>query len=507
MRITASTSTRADAQARPAQAQADRLRRDANPVEARPTYEFGRETYEKYQERLEKWKVDTRPIPGVGEPAPPTDPPAPTAAEIATDVLLGVVGGYPGVGKMPTPRPGATLPRPSSAPPRVSQPRPPRPGSAPPPGRSSTPPSEAAATAAKRPGTPAPGEAPTPKRPTMPGDIAPDTVSPTEAGPSTSRASPTKGTAPASPKLEIQPTVASHEMQAVLKPEQWSSPGEAFTQEAPEDPDAQIYRTSYENAFRQLTPVERYVLRDWTHVEGVEGRYVDEIGGRQVNDDSEYQGINYELNAYLRNSAASPDPLLEGTAARLHNALSKLPNVPMDRLPLLRVSDVPADYASHIAQGDLVTNGRSFMSASSDRGYAAESLEQGYAAEGRTGAMAIYEFQANSAVPTLPGITTLAGHEAEWLFMPNRVFKVEEVATTRINTQSAADLPLIGVRLTETSVLEPTVAANLHTAEPTWISAADRRPPPLPNEHVPLTRAGGDSGSSDYYYYSTSGSD
>jgi|GEM_PF-1081734 len=291
-------------------------------------------------------------------------------------------------------------------------------------------------------------------------------------------------------------------MQSVLATQQWSSPVNKFVSAEPGDPDVAAYRTSYAQAFSELSPAERYTIRDWTHVDGAQEQYVDEIGGVRITDQHAYQGTNYDLNAYLhRSGTGTPDPTYETAASRLYNALSKLPMVPLDDVPLLRVADVDADYASRFQVGDLVTNGRAFMSAASNNDYASESLIQGYAAEGRTGGMAIYEFNAATAVPTLPGITTLAEHETEWLFSPYRVFQVDEMASTRINSQSASNLPLTAMRLTEVSLAQPTMAKSLHGGEPVWVTPEDRVPPPLPSPFIPVPGPG-DSASSGYSYTS-----
>ena len=276
----------------------------------------------------------------------------------------------------------------------------------------------------------------------------------------------------------------SREMAAVLSPQQWSSPADRFVSPQRGD-EVGAYRDRYQQAFSGLTAEERYAVRDWTYAGGT-GMYVDNIRGKPVLDTNEYAGTNYDLNSYLRGDMGRrTNPYYEAASSRLHNALSKLPQVPMDNAPLLRVADVGRDYASKFTVGDHVTNGRPFMSASSNNRYAAESLQQGYAAEGRTGGMAIYELNSKSAVPTLPGITTQAAHEAEWLFQPNSVFKVTEMGGTRAATQADPNLSVTGMRMDEVNVTQPISAKGLHTGRPTTIRPEDQRPPPLPDPYIP----------------------
>lgn len=286
-------------------------------------------------------------------------------------------------------------------------------------------------------------------------------------------------------------------MAAVLSPQQWSSPADRFV--SPErSGDVGEYRQRYKEAFSALSPQERYAVRDWTHVEGAEGKYMDVIGGKAVMDNNRYAGTNYDLNAYLRSGAGTPlDRTYEAASSRLHNALSKLPTVPLDKAPLLRAADVDPNYASRFSVGDHVTNGRSFMSAASNKGYAVDSIAQGYAAEGRDGGMAMYEFNSKSAVPTLPGVSTQAAHETEWLFKPYSVFRVNEMASTRAQTESNQNLPLTGMRMDEVDVTRPIMTKGLHTGKSTLVRPEYQRPPPLPDSSIPPPAvAGSTSGSS-----------
>jgi len=271
-------------------------------------------------------------------------------------------------------------------------------------------------------------------------------------------------------------------------PEYWSSPAQEFSN------NRGAYRYSYERAFDNLSREERYTIRDWTHVEGSSEVYVDNVDGQQVADTNAYTGMNYALNSYLRGKGF--DPNIEIASDRLHNALSKLPKPP-GQMQLLRVSDVEPGYADKFQVGDYVTNGRPFMSASSDNAYAVTSFQQGYAAEGQTGGMAIYEIQSKSATPMLQGKTTLAEHESEWIFTPNTIFQVEGKNTFVRSTESDPSLTVTALRLNEVTVTQPLTAKNIHTGEPVRIGPEEQLPPPLTS----------DDSRSEGGYYSTSSSD
>ncbi len=235
-------------------------------------------------------------------------------------------------------------------------------------------------------------------------------------------------------------------------------------------------------------------------MDGTEDTYVDYVDGQAVADTNTYNELNYDLNEYLRGGRFEPG--FEQASALLHNALSRLPELP-ENVPLLRVADVDASYGNRFKVGDYMTNGRLFMSASSKNDYAVKSVEQGYAAEGQTGGMAIYEIHAKTARPMLPGITTLAGHEAESVALPNTVYRLEAIINSTRDTQSAKALPITAMRLIEVPVTESMIVKNIHTGEAVAIGPEEqRRPPPLP--------AAGDAspGSSpEYYYWSGSDSD
>jgi len=440
----------------------------------------------------------------VGYPLSPTRPPRLPEEGAALNPR-----DQPGASTRADATPAAPIPtlRPSSAPPvrtpSQSPMRPVRPQSAPPPGATApaartAPGAQAAAGAAKRPGSP---EAfPPAKRPSVP--AAERQSGPAETlSSSTSRQPSAQPTGP-SVAAEVArssavssgapaATMLPEGMANLIKPEQWSSPGQNFVMGRGQ------YETAYREAFNGLSPDERFALRNWTYVEGTSEIYVDHVNGQAVPDTHTYYGNNFALNEYLRGGTYSED--MEQANTLLHNALSKLP-APPGEVPLLRVSDVYPGYAEDFHQGDLVTNQRLFMSASSTNQYATESFQQGYASSGQTGAMAIYEIKSVTARPTLEGISTMAGHEAEWLFQPNTVFSVEKIAKFNIDSDSQKNLPVVAMTLKEVPVMETVDAKNIHSGVRVRIGQAEQRPPPLPG-----TESEGEE--FEYDYFSSSDSD
>lgn len=312
-----------------------------------------------------------------------------------------------------------------------------------------------------------------------PGLAATESMGPLEQPP---RPSTSTGPTPARPAVEAPasagpaPSTSTASslpegMGKVMWPERWSSKGADYFDRGGQ------YQDTYRYAFDAQTPAERFALRNWTHVDGTEERYVDYVDGQAVTDTNVYVEENYALNSYLRGGAF--DPRYEQASDVLHNALSKLPEIP-EKVPLLRVADVDANYGDRFKVGDYVTNGRLFMSASSKNDYAVTSFQQGYAAEGRTGGMAIYEINAKTARPMLEGITTHAGHEAESVALPNTVYRVEALVNFTRDTQSSTGLPVTAMRLEEVTVSAPMIVKNIHTGEPVTIGPEEQQPPPLP---------------------------
>ncbi|HVJ39503.1 MAG TPA: hypothetical protein VM687_17085 [Stenotrophomonas sp.] len=466
-----------------------RLPRSANPgLSEQEQKQRINENWEQYQQRryTEQTGNTGKPPEGYGE----TEAPAKSPWETTKDVLFSVVTGGPvGAGK-----PGAKPPTPAGTPPR--SPTPPPVGGTPP--RSPTPP-PAGGTPPRSPTPPPGGQAPAPPtrpgtppvlkppaEPALPsGETGEGTVKPTDSpeGPSAPKqprleaAPPAEGKPSTSGEVsktgpQAPPVEAVESMKDLIWPENWSSPAHRFVDRGG------AFRDSYEQSFRALSEQERYAVRDWTHVEGSDETYRDPVDGHFLSDTNEYEGINYELNNYLRNPEPY-DPEMEARSDELHNALAKLAR-PGEPVKLLRVADVGPGYADKFAVGDLVTNGRPFMSASSEKGYAEQTFKQGYAAEGRTGGLAIYEIQAKSATPMLEGITTLAGHEGEWIFTPNTVFEVTEKFTFTKKTESNPSLEVTAIRLKEVTPSKTEEVKNIHTSATLRIGPEEQKPPPSP---------------------------
>jgi hypothetical protein len=210
------------------------------------------------------------------------------------------------------------------------------------------------------------------------------------------------------------------------------------------------FTTHYRAAFDHLPLDQQHALRNWTYLDDVSGTY---------STDSDYDDVNFELNRQLRDRWHGGDTATRAEA--LQSALSGLPRPP-GASRLIRVAEVPANYAGTLKAGDYVTNSPAFMSAASQSEYA-----QGAVADthftGQEGAIALYDIQSKSATPFIDRVTTLAPAETEWLFRPNTVFRVEEVATAKSfdNTRTSR----VGIRLVEVPISEPTFARNLHTGE------------------------------------------
>jgi hypothetical protein len=210
------------------------------------------------------------------------------------------------------------------------------------------------------------------------------------------------------------------------------------------------FTTHYRAAFDHLPLDQQHALRNWTYLDDVSGTY---------STDSDYDDINFQLNRELRDRSHESDTAMRAEA--LQTALSGLPRPPGDTR-LIRVAEVPANYAGTLKAGDYVTNSPAFMSAASESEYAQGAVADTHFA-GQEGVIALYDIQSKSATPFVDRVTTLAPGETEWLFRPNTVFRVEEVATATSldNTRTSR----VGIRLVEVPVSEPTFARNLHTGE------------------------------------------
>ncbi|MEZ0602478.1 hypothetical protein ACAX43_10075 [Paraburkholderia sp. IW21] len=239
-------------------------------------------------------------------------------------------------------------------------------------------------------------------------------------------------------------TPPSANMLQTLDPASWHSGANDWL----DDPS---FTTLYRTAFNLLPFDEQHALRDWTYLDDVSGTY---------SKDSDYDDVNFQLNRQLRDRSYESD-----TAARaqaLQTALSSLPRPPGDSR-LIRIADVPANYAGQFKVSDYVTNSPAFMSAASKSEYAKASLADTEFDAGHGAALALYDIQSKSATPFINRVTTLAPNESEWLFRPNTVLRVDEIATA--TSQDGTRAPRIGIRLTEVPINEATFAKNIHTGE------------------------------------------
>jgi hypothetical protein len=246
----------------------------------------------------------------------------------------------------------------------------------------------------------------------------------------------------------ITPPDASLQLRSALEINNWMSDADAVL----EDP---AYIQRYRETFNNLPADQQRAIRNWTHVDADSDGY--------SSDDSEisYQGLNYELNQALFTHKHYPG--MEQEARNLSSGLSGLPSPNVQPMRLLRVADVDAGYLQKFKVGDLVTNSPAFMSASSDNLYAKATIHEQTAVAGGADqqGIAIYDIQSNSARPFINKITTLNSGEAEWLFKPNSVFRIEEIAEGTV----PGEKPRYGIRLVEVPVHDNVIARNIYTGE------------------------------------------
>ncbi|APR36011.1 hypothetical protein BTO02_11935 [Paraburkholderia sp. SOS3] len=267
----------------------------------------------------------------------------------------------------------------------------------------------------------------------------------------------------------------SQELKTALQAEDWRSPANAYL----DDP---AYRQRYQAAFDNLSADQKTALRRWTALDerassengndsdsGSDSNHSsdtdsDSIGSRST------AGLNFDLNHDLR--AGDPSAAMIKARDDLAGALERLPAPATQDVRLLRVADVPADYASRFKPGDLVTD-KGFMAASSDRQYALDSIaDDGAVGGSEQPAMAFYAIQSRSAKPFIAGIDTDASNESEWLMRPGTVFRVDEIATL---VPADTELkPRIGLRLTEVPVTAPIDAKDIYTGQAVHVSPGGR---------------------------------
>jgi hypothetical protein len=116
------------------------------------------------------------------------------------------------------------------------------------------------------------------------------------------------------------------------------------------------------------------------------------------------------------------------------------------------------------------------MSVSSRKNYTENALEEGHASRHDSEALAVYEFRSKTAVPTVPGVSTLAAGEAEWVFSPNTVFQVRDVVNFTINNEARTGQPLTVIRLNEVEASESMRVKNIHTGMESKTSREEPRP-------------------------------
>ena len=236
----------------------------------------------------------------------------------------------------------------------------------------------------------------------------------------------------------------SANMLQTLDPALWESAANKWLKD-------QTFTRLYRASFDHLPFEQQHALRDWTYLDNASGTY---------STDSTYDDINFQLNRQLRDRSHESDT--GNRAQELQSALKGLPRPPGDSR-LIRVAEVPANYAGQFKVGDYVTNSPAFMSASSHNSYAMATLADSHFEAAEGGAMALYDIHSKSATPFIDRVTTLVPTESEWIFRPNTVFKVEEIATA--TSQDEMHASRIGIRLTEVPISEATFAKNIHTGE------------------------------------------
>ncbi|MFM0335941.1 hypothetical protein [Paraburkholderia fungorum] len=235
---------------------------------------------------------------------------------------------------------------------------------------------------------------------------------------------------------------ASPEMQQTLNPSSWHSEADRW----PHDPG---FVNRYKAAFDNLSGEQQRAIRNWTYLD---------VSETYSTDSSGYEDVNFDLNQQLYSRTHESDTARRARA--LQTGLSGLPR-PEGESRLIRISEVPSDYTGRFAPGDYVTNSPAFMSAASNSEYIEATLADRDFVASPGHAFALYDIRSQSGTPFVPHISTLATGEHEWLFRPNTVFRVDEIATAA--SRDGSSTPRIGIRLTEVPINTPTYAKNIHT--------------------------------------------
>lgn len=228
------------------------------------------------------------------------------------------------------------------------------------------------------------------------------------------------------------------------------SPGSFKNPSPPE-----IDKNQYKDIFLSLSSSEKQAVRRWTALEdeGSSQEFSDAVG---IN----YDSLNYELNKHLYHGYQLDADLMQANK----NLLSALDRLPVAKGSLLRIDGYhdaeTVPWGNQIIPGDVVTNYPAYMSASDSDVYAQQVL-----GDAEYDSYAIYYFSwAESPVPLVYGIASLANNESEFLFKPHSFFKVEGIAIARPESGASGYAPnRIGVSLKEVSYEKNIQAKNIHT--------------------------------------------
>lgn len=186
---------------------------------------------------------------------------------------------------------------------------------------------------------------------------------------------------------------------------------------------AELDATEYEVAVSKLPDNERKALRTWTGLP--------EEAGKIYSDNTISTGleISFELNRLLRDGL----PLSEHLQTFYGELLSALApgKLPTQKGEYIRTASYNFGVfnpwtSGKIATGDIVSNGKQFMSVSSDSAFA-----ETYALKGIDNVKSIINYKINTRhgpAPLLPKALSLSTFENEYLYRPNAYFKVKEIS-------------------------------------------------------------------------------
>lgn len=261
--------------------------------------------------------------------------------------------------------------------------------------------------------------------------------------------------------IEVDPSW-NDDVRRILTAKDWTSSSDALLTD-------KHYRSVYLSEFKRLSTQQQSAIRGWSYVDAGD----DELAYAYGPQGDEYGGVNYDLNQALRGERRL-DSQMQRAYENLRTGLPRLPpNV--GALRLLRVADVPADYLRRISIGDTVTNAPTFMAASSANDFALTAIAEGTANPGGAlsdqpdAMLAFYAIEGrpvSAARPLLPGVTTQAPEEHEWLFPPDTLFRVESISHAKLLDVESIQKPRLVVRLKEMpSIAEADAVKNLHTGE------------------------------------------